>query len=110
MTLPTPPQRTADDRSRASRKAVEARRTRAEIKRRVAAGYLSCSQVIDLAFTDTDDGLACARMTIGDLLLSLPGVGPVTADRHLVALGINGSRRLRALGHRQRDDLRRVFW
>ena len=55
-------------------------------------------------------GVVDGRMTIGDLLLSLPGVGPVTADRELVALGINGSRRLRALGQRQRDDLRRVFW
>ncbi len=110
MTVPTPPRLTADERSRAARQAVQARRTRAAVKQRVAAGYLSCSQVIELAFTDTDDGRACARMTIGDLLLSLPGVGPVTADRELVALGINGSRRLRALGQRQRDDLRRVFW
>ena len=107
---PTPPTRTEADRVQAGRAAVSARRARADVKRRVAAGYLSCSQVIELAFTDTDEGRACARMNIGELLLSLPGIGPATADRQLVALGINGDRRLRALGEHQRDNLRRVFW
>lgn len=110
MTPPLPPALSAADRVSAGRAAVTARRLRADVKNRVRSGYLSCSQVIDLAFTDTEEGRACARMTIGELLLSLPGVGPVTADRHLVSLGINGDRRLRALGVRQREDLRGVFW
>ena len=110
MTPPVPPARSDEDRAAAGRAALVARRLRADIKRQVRSGYLSCSQVIELAFTDSDNGRACARMTIGELLLSLPGVGPATADRELVSLSINGDRRLRALGERQREDLRRVFW
>ena len=110
MTAPTPPALTSADRAAAGRAALAARRRRADVKKQVRAGYLSCSQLIELAFTDTDEGRACARMTIGELLLSLPGVGPAIADRELVALGINGDRRLRALGERQRQALRQVFW
>ena len=87
-----------------------ARRTRAEGTAKVRAGYLSFSQVVDIAFTDTEQGRAVARMTVGELLLALPGVGPTTADRRLVELGINGDRRLRALGERQRSQLVAVFW
>ncbi len=110
MTAPDPPGLTAGDRAAAGRAALAARRRRADVKRRVRSGYLSCSQVIEIAFTDTEEGRACARMTIGDLLLSLPGIGPAIADRELVGLGINGDRRLRALGERQREALRQVFW
>lgn len=110
MTPPVPPVRTPHDRAVAGRAALAARRLRADVKKRVRAGYLSCSQVIELAFGDSDEGRACARMTIGELLLSLPGVGPATADRELVTLGISGDRRLRALGDRQREALRKVFW
>lgn len=108
--LPVPPGRSAEQTRRAAQKALAARRLRADVKRQVRSGYLSCSQVIELSRTDTDLGAACARMTIADLLLSLPGVGPVTADRQLVALGLSGDRRLRALGDRQREALRREFW
>ncbi len=110
MTAPVPPARTAEDRVAAGRAALVARRVRADIKQQVRSGYLSCSQVIEIAFAESDMGRACARMTIGELLLSLPGVGPATADRELVSLGISGDRRLRALGQRQREDLRRVCW
>lgn len=106
----SPPPLTTAQRSAASRAALAARRERAAVKQQVRSGYLSCSQVIDLAFQDTPQGRAVARMTIGDLLLSLPGVGATTADRHLIALGIRGDRRLRALGEHQRAGLRRVFW
>lgn len=83
---------------------------RSDIKQEVRQGYLSCSQVVDLAFEDSVVGRAVARMTVGELLLSVPGVGPARADRALVALGIRGDRRLRALGPRQRAGLREVFW
>ena len=110
VTPPVPPTRSPDDRAAAARAALAARRTRAAVKARVRAGYVSCSQVIEWAFQDTDEGRACARMTVGELLLCVPGVGPATADRELVALGISGDRRLRALGQRQREALRTVFW
>ncbi len=105
-----PPPLTAAERSGARDRALVARRTRAEVKAKVRAGYLSFSQVVDIAFTDTEQGRAVARMTVGELLLALPGVGPTTADRRLVELGINGDRRLRALGERQRSQLVAVFW
>lgn len=110
MTPPTPPLRSAADRGEARARALAARRTRAETKAQVRAGYLSFSQVIDMAFTDSERGRAVGRMTVGELLLAIPGVGPTTADRRLVELGINGDRRIRALGERQRAQLVAVFW
>lgn len=41
------------------------------------------------------------RLRVDEVLLSLPRVGPVLADRILVAADVIGSRRLSALGHRQ---------
>lgn len=105
-----PPARTTLQRQAAARAAVECRRIRANVKQQVRQGYLSCSQVVDLAFEDSEVGRAVARMTIGELLLSIPGVGPARADRSLVDLGIRGDRRLRALGPRQRAGLRELFW
>lgn len=90
----------------ARQKALTARRLRADVKQRLRAGATTPQQVLDLAFTDSELGRAVARMTLGDLLLSLPGMGHVSADRTLVALGLSGDRRLRALGERQRAALR----
>lgn len=108
-TRPTPPRLSADDVAAARRKALTARRTRADVKRQVRSGALHPGEVLDLAFADTELGRAVARMTVGDLMLSLPGMGRVLADRTLVELGISGNRRLRALGEHQRAALR-VTW
>lgn len=105
----TPPRRSPEAVASARQKALEARRTRAEVKQRVRSGATSPSDVLDLAFTDTELGRAVARMTVGDLLLSLPGTGHVLADRTLVQLGISGERRLRALGEHQRAALRATW-
>ncbi|MDG9688303.1 hypothetical protein QC334_37210 [Streptomyces sp. DH18] len=43
------------------------------------------------------------------LLQSLPGVGTVTARRHLVDLGISETRRIQGLGARQRARLIELF-
>lgn len=92
-------------RERGRSAALAARRTRARIKANLRAGRIVGLDVLRLAAMDSDEGRAAARMTIGDLLLSLPGVGPVRADRALVAAGISGSKRLGALGARQRESL-----
>lgn len=102
-----PPAISAADRARALELALVARRIRAQLKADVRAGRATPGAIIDLAFTDSDQGRAAARMTIGDLLLSTPGFGEVGADRALVDLGISGDRRLRALGELQRERLRR---
>lgn len=107
--MTTPPKLSPQHRARAQERAVAARRLRAEIKERVRSGRSSPQQVVDLAFEDSDAGRAAARMTIGDLVLCLPGLGEVGADRLLVGLGINGGRRLRALGERQRAALRATW-
>lgn len=105
----TPPGLSAAARAEARQRALWARRVRAGIKDDVRAGRRHPNQVIELAFSDSDEGRAAARMTIGDLLLSLPGLGEVGVDRLLVDLRIDGDRRLRALGYRQRDELNRVL-
>jgi guanylate kinase len=88
---------------------MAARRTRATIKGNLRAGRIVGQDVLRLADTDSEAGRAAARMTIAELLLSLPGVGRVRADAALVAAGISGSRRLGALGPRQRECLAEVL-
>lgn len=105
----TPPRLSPDDVASARRKAVAARRLRADVKRQLRAGDLRPGEVLDLAFADSELGRAVARMTVGDLLLTLPGMGRVLVDRMLVDLGINGNRRLRALGEHQRAALRAAW-
>lgn len=105
----TPPVLSDSTRAEARQRALRARRMRAELKDDVRAGRRHPSHVIDLAFSESEEGRAAARMTIGDLLLSLPGLGEVGVDRLLVDLRIDGDRRLRALGHRQRDELNRAL-
>lgn len=104
-----PPHLSPEAVAQAREQALAARRARAEVKRQLRAGAVGPGEILDLAFAGSELGRAVARMTVGDLLLSLPGTGPVQADRTLVRLGISGNRRLRALGEHQRAALRATW-
>ena len=95
-----------DARRRASRSAVEARRTRAEWKERLCSGEADLSALLDAAQHDA----ALAGMRITDALGALPGVGPRSVERILAACGIAASRRLRGLGPNQRTSLLAGCW
>ncbi len=93
------------DRVAASAAAVAARRARAEVKRAVAAGERTPLQVAEAAWSG-DPASPEATLRVRELLLSVPGVGPVKVDRRLAELEISPVKRLGGLGVRQRERLR----
>ena len=93
-------------RRRASRSAVEARRTRADWKGRLGSGEADLCALLDAAQHDA----ALAGMRVTDALGALPGVGPRSVERILDACGIAASRRLRGLGPNQQAALRGGGW
>jgi guanylate kinase len=92
------------DRAAASRAAVAARRARAAVKHAVNERRLSAVAVLDTALTSTES--IEATMRVRDLLLSIPGLGPVRVDRVMTRLGIAASKRLSGLGVHQQQRLR----
>lgn len=95
-----------DARRRASRSAVEARRTRAEWKGRLGSGEADLCALLDAAEHDA----ALAGMRVTEALGALPGVGPRSVERILGVCGIAASRRLRGLGPNQRAALLAGTW
>lgn len=96
VAVPVPPL-TAHQRADGLARATAARRHRAGVKRRLKQGETHIDEVIAEAAHDD----ALARLTVTELLESMPGVGPVTAGRLMDELGIARSRRLRGLGEHQ---------
>ncbi|MFB2599800.1 guanylate kinase [Herbiconiux sp. P17] len=92
------------DRVAASRAAVAARRARASVKRAVNERRLSAVAVLDTALSSTES--VEATMRVRDLLLSIPGLGPVRVDRVMERLEIAASKRLSGLGVHQQQRLR----
>jgi hypothetical protein len=99
------PELTSEDRAAAAAAALEARRRRAEIKDKLAAGELTIGEV--LALSDGDKSLA--KMRVVDMLEAIPRIGPVRAQAIMEQLEIASSRRLRGLGERQRRGLVELF-
>lgn len=96
-----------EQRRRALARAAEARRIRAELKQMLKAGEVSLREVLDRVEADSDGVLARTRVV--EILKALPDVGKVRARRLMEEIGIAPSRRLRGLGHRQRDRLLDLF-
>jgi guanylate kinase len=92
------------DRVAASRAAVAARRARAAVKNAVADRRLSAVAVLETALGSTES--IEASMRVRDLLMSIPGLGPVRVDRVMERLGIAPSKRLSGLGVHQQLRLR----
>lgn len=103
--MPKPPALTDDQRAAALEKAAEARRVRAELKERLKMGSVSLNDVF--AKADTDD--VVGKLKVLSLLESLPGVGKVKARRTMDEIGISDTRRVRGLGHQQREALLAAF-
>ena len=92
------------DRVAASRAAVAARRARAAVKRAVGERRLSAVAVLDTALSSTES--VEATMRVRDLLMSIPGLGPVRVDRVMERLEIAHTKRLAGLGVHQQQRLR----
>lgn len=95
----------AVDRAAATRAAVIARRSRAELKRRLRTGEITPLRVLEQA---GEAGTAAASLRVMDFLQTFPAVGQVKAERLLHSLDISPRKRLGGLGRRQRDRL--VTW
>ena len=94
------PQLTDEERRAALKKAVETRQKRAELKKKIKAGQVSLSQVLN----DTSNPVV-AKMKISALLKSLPGVGKARAQKLMTKIGIDESRRIQGLGSKQKEAL-----
>lgn len=95
------PEQTPEQREAALAKAAEARRVRAELKELLKMGTVTFPELMEKA--ETDD--IVAGMKVGSILPSLPGMGKIKSIRLLEELGIDDTKRLRALGSRQRAAL-----
>lgn len=91
------------DRVAASRRAVEARRARASLKRDIATRVVTPQEVLRRAWADQASPAGTLRVT--EFLTALPAVGESKRDRILAALEISPVKRLGGLGARQRTVL-----
>lgn len=91
------------DRLAASRRAVEARRARASLKRDVAMRVITPQELLRRALADPTSPAGTMRVT--GFLTSLPAIGEGKRDRILAELGISPVKRLGGLGARQRRAL-----
>lgn len=99
------PPLTPEQRQAALEKAAASRRERAEIKNRLRHSGVSVLDVVREA--ETND--AIAKMRVLDLIQSVPGLGKVRARQMMEQLGIAESRRVRGLGPKQIEAIRREF-
>jgi guanylate kinase len=88
------------DRAAASRRAVEARRARASLKKDVAMRVITPQELVRRAFADPASPAGTMRVT--EFLTSIPAIGEGKRDRILEQLGISPVKRLGGLGARQR--------
>ena len=93
------PSRLGEQRLRALKQANEIRSARAQLKRDLASGRIELAQILARP-------PECAqRARVIDLLLLLPKIGPVKAERMLAQCRIAHSKTLAGLSDRQRVAL-----
>ena len=95
------PKLTDEQRAAALARAGEARRVRAEVKQLLKTGSMTLNDLFDRAAEDE----LIAGIKVGAVVVSMPHMGKVKAMRLLEDLGIDGGKRLRALGPRQKEAL-----
>jgi len=100
-----PPKLTDEQRERALAKAAEARRVRAEVKGLLKTGSMTLAELFAKA---ADDELV-AGLKVESLIASMPGAGKIKAKRLMERLAISENRRVRGLGHRQKEELLAEF-
>lgn len=93
------------DRVAAARAALAARRARAALKAQVVRRQRTALSVAEEGWV-ADRAAAAATMRVRELLMSIPGQGPLRVDRTMERLGIARSKRVGGLGRRQRPLLR----
>ena len=86
-----------EQRQQARNAATEARRRRAEIKRRLRSGTDSLADVLAAAVGDD----VILHTKVVDILKALPRIGDVRAAQVMERLDIASNRRLRGLGRHQ---------
>jgi len=96
------PELTAEQRAESLRKAMDARKARAAMKREITEGQIGIRDV--LAYSDLGNEIA-SRMRCKSLLESMPGIGSAKARRIMEEFGISEARRIKGLGRRQRQML-----
>lgn len=91
------PQITPEQRSQALEKAMETRRARVELKRKIKAGEIGLDEAL------ADD--AAQRMRVTEFLRAWPGVGEAKAAAFVAAAHVDEGRRVKGLGSIQRAKL-----
>jgi guanylate kinase len=91
------------DRAAAVKAGVEARRARAEVKRRISAGEISIFDAIN------DQQPSIQRMKVSELLGSVRGIGERRVFLLMEKIGIAKTRRIAGLGQHQLMALRKEF-
>jgi hypothetical protein len=102
--MPLPPM-TPEQRAAGLEKAKAANAERAQVKADLKSGDATLAEVI--AAAQASD--AVGKMKVSAVLRALPGVGDAKAAKLMAELGIDGKRRLRGLGDRQRAALEEKF-
>jgi hypothetical protein len=102
--VPLPPPLSPDERREALEKAAQARRERAELK----VGLKNGETTLEVLLHRTGEKVV-GGMKVADALESMPGVGPVRAQKIMDRLAISPTRRLRGLGEKQKQSLIREF-
>lgn len=95
-------QRTPEELSEALRQAGRVRAERAQLIADFHDGKISLDDLFQRV--DNDDPIA-GRIRVRTILMAHPGVGTITANKVLEELKISAKRRLRGVGHIQRDKL-----
>ena len=90
-----------EDRKAALKKAAEARKKRADLRKRIKKGEVTFNEVL----AKSDDPII-ARMKVSALLESLPGFGRAKVTKVMTELEISPSRRVQGLGSKQREALK----
>lgn len=103
--MPLPPSLSPEQRAAALEKAAEARKARAELKKRLQMGHLTLAEV----FEQSSGNDTIGKMKIRAVLESLPNVGKVTARRKMEEIGISDTRRVRGVGAQQQKALLEAF-
>ena len=93
------PKMTAAQRAAALEKAKEARAKRAKLKADIKAGKISLKKVLN-----SKDEIA-KKTKVQQILVSLPGVGKVSAQKAMEEIGIAENRRVGGLGSAQKEKL-----
>ena len=93
------PQMTPEQRAAALEKAKIARAKRSALRADIKAGKISLKEVLE----STDD--IAKKTKVKQILVSLPGVGKVTAEAAMEEIGIDENRKVGGLGSNQKVKL-----